>query len=304
MIECRNCDVTMTFHKSKKLGSGKQTATGEHMHFGYAVCHYCLAKRLVPQKCELCGKRMTMIGVGSQRLEEELKLRFPGARIARVDSDSMQSGDYYRLLGDFSEGKIDILAGTQMLAKGLHFPNVTLVGVISADTALYLPDFRTNERTFSMICQVAGRAGRSLKKGTVLVQTFLPEQPAVRMALKNDYASFVAEELKHRKSCNLPPIWRMARIILRDEKFERLEAACAAMREKIDSLVKQFGFEVVVRGPMAATISRIQKMHRMQILIQSAKAETVQRLFAELRKGKAIRPNVQVAIDVDPVNLL
>ena len=150
----------------------------------------------MPEKCPVCGKTMTMIGFGSQRLEEELAHKFPSARIASIDSDSMAGKDYYRLLQDFSQGKIDILAGTQMLAKGLHFPNVTVVGIISADTALYIPDFRANERTFQLICQVAGRTGRSEKGGDVFVQSFLDDQPAIQFALKADYQGFVEEELK------------------------------------------------------------------------------------------------------------
>ncbi len=136
-----------------------------------------------------------MIGMGSQRLEEELRRKFPAARTARIDSDSMQGQDYYRFLKDFADGRIDILAGTQILAKGLHFPNVTVVGIISADTSLYLPDFRTNERTFQLISQVAGRTGRSAKKGTVFVQTLLAEQAVIKYAMKNDYEGFVVEEI-------------------------------------------------------------------------------------------------------------
>ena len=181
-LQCRNCDTSLTFHKIKTPKTHMTTVTGQHMEQGYAMCHYCLAQTLVPRDCPLCGKPMTMIGVGSQRLEEELARRFPEARIARVDSDSMATQDYYRLLKEFGEGRVDILAGTQILAKGLHFPNVTLVGVVSADTCLYLPDFRSNERTFQLTSQVAGRAGRSEKRGVVFVQTYFPEQPAVKFA--------------------------------------------------------------------------------------------------------------------------
>ncbi|MHC4310789.1 MAG: replication restart helicase PriA, partial [Planctomycetota bacterium] len=216
-LHCRNCDVTLTFHKSKAGRHERmKTVTGKHINYGYAICHYCLAQTLVPEKCPLCGKLMAMIGLGSQRLEEELANKFPTARVLRIDSDSMASRDYYRLLRDFGEGRIDILAGTQMLAKGLHFPNVTLVGIISADTSLYLPDFRANERTFQLISQVAGRAGRSEKKGVVFVQTFLPNQPAIQFAVGRDFEGFVKEELKHRKACNLPPFWRLAVIVMRD----------------------------------------------------------------------------------------
>jgi primosomal protein N' (replication factor Y) len=216
----------------------------------------------------------------------------------------MAGRDYYRVLKDFGDGRIDILAGTQMLAKGLHFPNVTLVGIISADTSLYLPDFRANERTFQLISQVAGRAGRSAKKGTVFVQTFLPNQPAIQFALQADFDGFVKEELKHRKACNLPPFWRLAAIVMRDMHFDKLDLACKRMRERIDSILERDGLKALVRGPMPAVISRIQRFHRMQIIIQAPQAAIVQHLFAGLRAEPPIRPTVKVAIDVDPVNLL
>ncbi|MCK5226522.1 MAG: primosomal protein N', partial [Planctomycetes bacterium] len=248
-LHCRNCDVTLTFHKSKFASQPEmQTVKGKHLSHGYAICHYCLAQTLVPQKCPLCGKGMAMIGLGSQRLEEELASKFPSARIARIDSDSMAGSDYYRLLRDFGNGKIDVLVGTQMLAKGLHFPNVTLVGVISADTSLYLPDFRANERTFQLISQVAGRAGRSEKKGVVFVQTFLPDQPAIKFALDNDFDGFVKAELEHRKSCNLPPFWRLAVIVLRDMNFEKLQVACKMMRQRIDGIVQRDDLKLLIRG--------------------------------------------------------
>ena len=245
-----------------------------------------------------------MIGLGSQRLEEELAGKFPDARVARIDSDSMANKDYYRLLRDFGEGRIDILAGTQMLAKGLHFPNVTLVGVISADTCLYLPDFRANERTFQLISQVAGRTGRSAKKGTVFVQTFLANQPAIRFAVDGDFSGFVKQELRHREACHLPPFWRLALIVLRDMKFDKLEAAGNQMRQRIDAIVGREGLQATVRGPMPAVISRVQRFHRMQIIVQAPNAATIQRLFAALRAERPIRPAVRIAIDIDPVNLL
>jgi primosomal protein N' (replication factor Y) len=305
-LHCRNCDVTLTFHKSPPRSSGRmRTITGKHIDYGFAVCHYCGAQTLVPEKCPLCGAGFAMIGFGSQRLEGELAGKFPQARISRVDSDSMAGRDYYRVLRDFSEGRIDILAGTQMLAKGLHFPNVTLVGIIIADTCLYLPDFRANERTFQLISHVAGRAGRSVKKGVVFVQTFLPDQPAIQFALKNDFDGFIKEELKHRRACNLPPFWRLAGLIMRDRSFDKLQIACNAMREKVDNIVRRDNLEVTVRGPMPAVINRIQQFHRMQIIIQSPKAETIQRLFTSLRASLwRGRPAVKIAIDIDPVNLL
>jgi primosomal protein N' (replication factor Y) len=305
-MHCRNCDVMLTFHKSPPCDGGRmRTITGKHIDYGFAVCHYCGAQTLVPGKCPLCGAGFAMIGFGSQRLEGELAQKFPQARIARVDSDSMEGRDYYHVLRDFSEGKIDILAGTQMLAKGLHFPNVTLVGIINADTCLYLPDFRANERTFQLISHVAGRAGRSVKKGVVFVQTFLPDQPAIQFALKNDFDGFIKEELKHRKACNLPPFWRLAGVIMRDRNFDKLEAASLVIRKKVDDIIKQNDLKVIVRGPMPAVINRIQQFHRMQIILQATQAETMQKLFTHLRADlQWLRPAVKVAIDIDPVNLL
>jgi len=305
-LHCRNCDVTLTFHRSEVPACHQvRTVTGKHIASGYAVCHYCLAQTLVPDKCPLCGTRLVMIGLGSQRLEEELAAKFPQARVSRIDSDSMAGRDYYRVLKDFSEGRIDILAGTQMLAKGLHFPNVTLVGIISADTSLFLPDFRANERTFQLISQVAGRAGRSEKKGTVFVQTFLPNQPAIKFAMAGDFDGFIKEELKHRKACNLPPFWRLAVVTLRDRTFDRLEIACNRMREEIDRIIQQEQLKAIVRGPMPAVISRIQSFHRMQIIVQAPQAEILRELFNGLRVcQRRIRPAVKIAIDIDPVNLL
>jgi primosomal protein N' (replication factor Y) len=247
---------------------------------------------------------MVMFGLGSQRLEEEIAKKFPSARVTRLDSDSMQKQDYYQVLRDFGSGRIDILAGTQMLAKGLHFPNVTLVGIISADTALWVPDFRANERTFQLISQVAGRAGRSAKKGVVFIQTFLPEQPAIQFALKHNYDGFIQAELKQRQSCNLPPYWRMAVVGMRDVKYEKLATAAEVMRKNIDMLIGRDKVSVTVRGPMPAPISRIQRFHRMQIILQAADAGSIQQLLANLRALGPIRPAVKVAIDVDPVSLL
>jgi primosomal protein N' (replication factor Y) len=191
-----------------------------------------------------------------------------------------------------------------MLAKGLHFPNVTVVGIISADTSLYLPDFRANERTFQLITQVAGRAGRSEKKGVVFVQTFLPEQPAIKFAIENNHKGFIAEELKHRQSCNLPPYWRLAVIGLRDKSFEKLEAASNAMKQQIDTLIQKFALKINVRGPMPPAISRLHRFHRMQIILQAPEASIFMEFFKLLRTSKPIRPAVKITIDIDPINLL
>jgi primosomal protein N' (replication factor Y) len=306
-LRCRSCDVALTFHKSPLGGDpapGTRAAAGRHMKGGFAACHHCLAETLVPRRCPLCGAALAMIGLGSQKLEEELSHRFPELAVVRVDSDSMSPGDYYRVLGDFASGRIDVLAGTQMLAKGLHFPNVTLVGIISADTCLYLPDFRTNERTFQLICQVAGRAGRSAKESTVFVQTFLPDQPAIRFALKNDFSGFIAEELKHRRACGLPPFSRLALIVLRARDFERLEAAAAAARRLLDSIASANGLAVRISGPVPAPITRIQRFHRLQIIVRADGAAPLQRLSREFSGAARLDRAVKISVDIDPVNLL
>jgi len=303
-LHCRNCDVTLTFHKRPKLDSPNETMLGKHILGGYAICHYCLAKTLVPQTCPLCGTKMIMIGLGSQRLEEELAAKLPDARVRRIDSDAMAGQDYYRLLRDFADGQIDILAGTQMLAKGLHFPNVTLVGVVSADTALSLPDFRANERTFQLISQVAGRAGRSEKPGVVVVQTYLPGQPAIEFALKNDFKGFVQEELKHRLACSLPPYYRLAIIQMKDTQYERLTAGAEQVRLRVDHIVETEGLEIKRRGPMPAPIERIQRHHRMQLILQAATSAPIERLFEQFRRMPPIRPNIQIQPDIDPIYVL
>ena len=300
-LHCRNCDVTLTFHKRPRLDKPQSTLIGKHVGGGYAVCHHCLSKTLVPQTCPLCSTRMIMIGLGSQRLEEELTGKLPDARVRRIDSDAMAGQDYYALLRDFARGNIDILAGTQILAKGLHFPNVTLVGIVSADTALSLPDFRANERTFQMISQVSGRAGRSEKPGVVVVQSFLPKQPAVQFALRNDYRGFCEQELSHRRACLLPPYWRLAILLMRDGKYDRLSAAAEQMRLRVDHIIQSLGLEIKCRGPMPAPIERIQGQHRMQIILQAPTPKPFERFFEQLRTLPPLRPAVQMQTDIDPV---
>ena len=301
-LKCRNCDVTLTFHKSEK--HQHQPNLKGRVQGGFAVCHYCLSQTLVPTACPVCSNNLLMIGLGTQRLEDELKRKIPSVRVARVDSDSMQKENYYHLLGDFDAGKIDILAGTQILAKGLHFPNVTLVGIISADTSLQLPDFRANERTYQLICQVAGRTGRSNKGGTVYIQTFLPKQPAIKFAVDDDFEGFVNEELKCRQACMLPPFGRLAIIRLRDVKFDRLTNASQIIAEQIGNIISSCRFDIKMTGPMPAAIARIQRFHRMQILLQTKNPVQLGELLNRFRRLKPPNSAIQTQVDVDPVNLL
>ena len=305
-LQCRNCDVTLTFHKALTAGrAGKfQTFAGKHVNSGYALCHYCMSQTLVPEKCPLCQTKMIMLGLGSQKLEEELTRKFPDIATARVDSDSIQPREYYDLLKDFADNKIKVLAGTQILAKGLHFPNVTLVGIISADTSLYVPDFRANERTFQLITQVAGRAGRSDKQGKVVIQTLLPGQSAIKYAVNYDFENFIAEELKVRQACTLPPFGRLAYIVAKDTIYDRLTKNFNSFAEHIHAAIASQSLKIKVRGPMPCVISRIERFHRMQIILESVSPQQIQNLLNCLRGLAVFKTQTKIIVDVDPVNLL
>ncbi len=300
-LKCKHCDVTLTFHKGERKGGPGGFDSG-HDSRGTAICHHCFSQTLVPKVCPLCEARMVMTGIGTQRLEEQLAVLFPEARCARIDADSMRGRDYYGVLDDFAAGRVDILAGTQMLAKGLHFPNVTLVGIISADTALMLPDFRSNERTFQLISQVAGRAGRGDKPGRVIVQTLFKNSFAVRSAAEYDFEGFVEKELVHREQCGLPPFGRMGVIHLRDEKWDRLERACEMMKQRVEAAAAVKG--ISVRGPMPAVISRMAGRHRMQIVVRAETTNLLNGFFRAVRNQPPLKPAVTVTYDIDPFSLL
>ena len=207
VIKCHACDVATTYHKTRHI----------------LICHTCDAERACPQACPRCGApKLYYGGIGTERLEREIQLAFPDFAARRMDSDTMRgSGSHERVLKAFQSGDVRILLGTQMIAKGLDFPNVTLVGVVSADTALHLPDFRAAERTFQLVAQVAGRTGRGDKPGRVIVQTFSPEHPAIRLAALHDFVGFAEYELPIRKDFGVPPFGRLVRVIARPQRSRR-----------------------------------------------------------------------------------
>jgi primosomal protein N' (replication factor Y) len=303
-LQCKFCDATMTYHRSP--GTKVLTARlSAGLHTGQLNCHYCLASNPLPDKCPACGKKLSLFGLGTQRVEEELARKFPDLRFARVDSDSMRSAkDYEAMLGRFASGEIQVMLGTQMIAKGLDYPNVTLVGVISGDTALALPDFRAGERTFQLLTQVAGRAGRGDSPGRVVLQTFLPDDPTIRFAIKQDYLGFAAAELKLRKQVGLPPFTRMVRIILRDHDTDKLHALSEELAAVISAAVEMLGNQVQVKGPMPCPINRIAGYYRNQIVLASPRAESLQKVLAEIRRQKALAKSDRIAVDVDPTSLL
>ncbi|MFT3787936.1 MAG: primosomal protein N' [Tepidisphaeraceae bacterium] len=303
-VGCKFCDKTMTYHRA--LGAKPEVrTTAAAVHAGQIHCHYCLAVNTLPQVCPTCGKKLSLFGLGTQRVEEELVQKFPQMTFARVDSDTMRHAkDYETLLGRFASGELQVLLGTQMLAKGLDFPNVTMVGVINGDTALGLPDFRAGERTFQLLTQVAGRAGRGEKPGRVIVQTFLPEDATIQLACSQDYLTFAQQELESRKSVKLPPFSRQVRIVLRDTAEEkvnqRAEVLAADLREAITSLA----LPVQLKGPMPAVVGRIAGYFRVQIVLASPGPLAIQRVLAQVRSQKSIVSSDRIAIDVDPVSML
>jgi primosomal protein N' (replication factor Y) len=303
-IKCKYCDTTMTYHRSVESHAGGASSAAA-LHTGQMLCHYCLATQVLPERCPICGKKLSLFGLGTQRVEEELGRKMPELRFARVDSDSMRTfKDYESTLSRFAKGELQVILGTQMIAKGLDYPNVTLVGVISGDTALALPDFRAAERTFQLITQVAGRAGRGDAAGRVVVQTFLPDDPTIRMALKQDYAGFAATELAGRREVGLPPFVRMARIILRHQDQAQLHKIAHEVAQKVTAAIAGSGRGVTMRGPMPCPIGRIAGFHRNQILLQAERPEPLQAVLAAVRAAGGFAKAEAVAVDVDPVAML
>ncbi len=303
-LQCKYCDATMTYHRTAgaNVGSAKLEAG---LHTGQLQCHYCLASNALPATCPTCGKKLSLFGLGTQRVEEELAKKFPDVNFARVDSDSMRgTRDYEVLLSRFARGEVQVMLGTQMIAKGLDYPNVTLVGVISGDTALALPDFRAAERTFQLITQVAGRAGRGDVPGRVILQTFMPDDPTINYALKHDYAGFAARELALRQEVGLPPFTRMVRIVLRDQEAEKLHETSETLAAAVNAAVAAVGQGVTVKGPMPCPISRIAGYYRNQIVMTSPTANRLQRVLAAVRQAKGLAKSDRIAVDVDPTSLL
>jgi primosomal protein N' (replication factor Y) len=302
-IKCKYCDTTMTYHRSVEAHA-QSASNAASVHTGQMLCHYCLNTMALPEKCPACGKKLSLFGLGTQRVEEELARKIPDLKFARVDSDSMRTfRDYESILSRFGRGELQVILGTQMIAKGLDYPNVTLVGVISGDTALSLPDFRASERTFQLITQVAGRAGRGDAAGRVVVQTFLPDDPTIRMALKQDYPAFAAAELANRKEVGLPPFERMVRIIMRHQEKEELHKISRDLAEKLKAAgAGENG--VKMRGPMPCAIGRIAGFERSQILLSCERVEALQKVLHGLREAGGLSKAEAVAVDVDPVSVL
>jgi len=293
-MRCEFCDAAMVYHLDQRVPAG-----------GLMRCHYCSYENRLPKLCPVCGRKVTVFGLGTQRVEQELERKFPRARLLRMDSDAMRTGrDYNDALGRFRAGEVDLLIGTQMIAKGLDFPNVRLVGVISADTALNLPDFRASERTFQLVSQVAGRGGRGDSAGTVFVQTFTPTNPVIKLAAEHDYGTFARQELEQRRRASLPPVMRMARVVCRDRDLDKCVAEADEVNAALLSENERLGTGCRILGPLVPPMSRIGGYHRMQIEIVADTAAVLQRLLGAVREAGAITSDLNMAVDVDPVSLM
>jgi primosomal protein N' (replication factor Y) (superfamily II helicase) len=286
-VKCRHCDVVLIHHRDRDR----------------LICHQCDEEYPTPDKCEACGgKAVKFNGIGTEKLEAEVRLVFPSLRVARMDGDTMRSLRHYeKTLDDFREGRLDVLLGTQMIAKGLDFPNVQLVGVVSADTALHLPDFRAGERTFQLVAQVAGRAGRSSKRGRVVVQTFSPEDPTIRSAIKLDFHGFAASELRNRKEHGYPPYRPMCRIIVRSKTKEAAERAAA----EIAVALKEGSSDSKTRilGPAPCPIAKLQDFHRFHLQVHAPTPNVLHRALHALDEFTT-PAEVETAVDVDPQSFL
>ncbi len=291
-ITCPRCKVNMVFHEAARQ----------------AVCHYCNTHFAVPDRCPApnCGHKLVHFGMGTQRVEAELHTLFPAARIARVDSDVMTNAkEFAKLLTDFESHNLDMLIGTQMVAKGLDFPFVSFVGVVSADTALSLPDFRAAERTFQLVTQVAGRAGRADVPGSAVVQTFASDLVAISSALKHDFERFAHAELTSRRKMRFPPYYRLTRVLLEDKRLARVRSEAQAFVSQANALLADLPEAADLIGPQPAPIEKVRDRYRQDVLIRAKTARTMQALLDRLRAKKLLNMKVQrLILDVDPVSLL
>jgi primosomal protein N' (replication factor Y) (superfamily II helicase) len=287
-LQCQNCSIGLTYHKSRQR----------------LECHYCGFAMRVPKACPKCAKEyLYFVGEGAERIEEYLRDQFPKARIARLDRDTVRTKQQFqKVLGAFAKGEIDVLVGTQMVAKGHDFERVTLVGVVAADLALGRPDFRAAEKTFQLLTQVAGRAGRGRLTGEVLVETYYPEHYAIELAAKQDYIGFFEKEAHFRRMLHYPPYTALASILIRDKKIEH----AIQWSRALEAVLKPFDQQgMKVLGPAAAPLSRLRQEFRFQFLLKTPKRSILgHALAACIKYCEAHKiPETAVIVDVDPTSL-
>src|SRR5467141_954342 len=285
--DCPNCSVALTFHRSMSRLN----------------CHLCGHTAAVPKECPECGQdALIYIGFGTEKVESTVAQIFPRAVVRRMDADSMTRKEAYReTLRSFRAGKIDILVGTQMIAKGLHFPNVTLVGIINADLALHLPDFRAGERTFQLLTQVAGRAGRGETSGEVFVQTYTPFSPSIQFARHHDFAGYFQQELEFRERCDFPPFKHAILITVRSPHEGRAKLSAETLQRRLKEALPEFFF---MGRATPAPLEKLQGQFRFHILIRGEAIMRLSRLVRETIDKLPFPEDVTVTVDVDPYQLL
>jgi len=284
--ECPHCSIALTYHRADET----------------LRCHLCGEQRNAPLRCPACGAPdIRWRGLGTQRVEEAVRRVLPRARIERMDSDTMGKKNRFReVLAQFRAGKIDVLIGTQMIGKGLDFPNVTLVGLVDADISMHIPDFRANERTFQLLVQVAGRAGRGDRAGEVVVQTFTPQAGAIQFSRHADYAGFAETELKLRKDFHYPPYRHLIHHLFRGPNPEKLKFFAEQWAKLVELVL---GSRVELRGPSPSPIEKIKDEYRWQLWYFTNSVTKVVPELAKLRAGFAWPDDITQVLDVDPVNL-
>src|SRR5579883_2316199 len=296
VAQCAHCDLALTFHRTKSA----------------LMCHYCGFETAPFQKCPSCEQpSMRYQGLGTEKLQAEIEEKFPGNVCQRMDSDTMSKpGSHQRVLDAFRDGLIQILVGTQMIAKGLDFPNVTLVGVVNADVGLHLPDFRSAERTFQLLAQVAGRAGRGERGGQVLVQTFTPDHPCITLASNHNYGEFATLELTHRKQHRYPPYERMARLIVRSEKEDAAaqfaDTLAGAFREAMKRVTPAGSTQPPIRllGPAECPVFRLNNFYRFHFQVQSESSAVLHEVLRTVLTVAKVPSNVEFQVDIDPYSML
>jgi primosomal protein N' (replication factor Y) len=291
VAQCPNCSLALTYHRQA----------------GQLRCHICAHCAQAPSFCpdpKCRNPAIRFAGIGTEKVEAALVKLFPQARVQRMDSDVLKrKEDYRRILGDFRVGKIDILIGTQMIAKGLHFPNVTLVGIVYADLALHMPDFRAGERTFQLLTQVAGRAGRGDVEGEVFIQAFTPFHPAIQYARRHDFAGFYEQEIDFRRQLNYPPASRIALVLLKGRNEEKVKLSATHVRQEIE---KKTGVVpgLTIAGPAPAPLARAETFYRYHLMLRTRNVAKLSRALAELSAAVNLPEDVALTIDIDPVNLM
>src|SRR3954470_18276247 len=285
--DCPNCSVALTFHRSMARLS----------------CHLCGHTAAVPKKCPACSQdALIYAGFGTEKVEANVNQLFPHAAVRRMDADSMSRKDAYReTLAAFRSGKIDILVGTQMIAKGLHFPNVTLVGIINADLALHMPDFRAGERTFQLLTQVAGRAGRGETPGEVFVQSYTPFSPSIQFARHHDFAGYFEQELEFRERCDFPPFRHVVLVTVRSEHEGRAKLSAETIGRRLKEALPA---EFILNAPSPAPLEKLQGQFRFHILMRGSAIMRLSRLVRETLDKLPLPEDVFAAVDVDPYSLL